>query len=85
MSLEVGIASTVSLQEAHNWLVRVCAEFQHPDLTSPLEVQGPATLEMNRYLFRLVGHVAPAQVIAVQDALRAYLIQRAQAEGVALG
>ncbi len=85
MSLEVGIAPTLSLQEAHEWLARVCTEFQHPDLKSPLRVQGPTTLEMSRYLFRVVGDVVPAQELLVQDALRAYLIQRAQAEGVVLG
>lgn len=82
--LEVGIAGSHPLESARQWLERTCTEFQHPDLKSPLEVQGPATLETSRYLFRVVGYAVPARVPFVQDDLRAFLLQRAQQEGVAL-
>lgn len=83
-TLEVGIAGSHSLEEARQWLERACTEFQHPDLKSPLEVQGPATLETSRYLFRVMGHAVSARVPFVQDDLRAFLLQRARQEGVAL-
>lgn len=84
LQLEVGIAAEYGLAQARLWLADACATFSHPSLHSPLELHGPATLDPTRYLFRIRGKVPPPQMEAVGDALRAYLLERAQADGVPL-
>ncbi|MEN3000219.1 MAG: mechanosensitive ion channel family protein [Armatimonadota bacterium] len=84
LALEVGIANTVALPAAREWLTRTVEAFQHPALRSPLSVQGPATLESTRYLFRIEGRVANRQGTEVQDALREHILLAAQKEGIPL-
>ena len=82
--LEVGIAASVSLPAAREWLQRALESFQHPALRAPLSLSGPASLENTRHLFRIEGRVAQRQGAAVQDALREHLLLTAQKEGIPL-
>jgi small conductance mechanosensitive channel len=82
--LEVGIAVSVPLPAAREWLQRTLESFQHPALRAPLNLSGPAALENTRHLFRIEGRVAQRQGTAVQDALREHLLLTAQKEGVPL-
>ncbi len=84
ISLEVALNATMPLAEARAWLERICAQFDHPDLRSPLSVHGPMNLESSRYLFRVDGFTTPSQSQTVLDTLRAYLLTQAQAESVPL-
>ena len=84
LTLEVGIASTLPLPAAREWLQHTLETFQHPALRAPLSFQGPASLESTRYLFRVEGRVANRQGTLVQDALREHLLLSAQRDGVPL-
>jgi len=82
ITLEVGIASTMELPAAREWLRQAVETFKHSALRSPLTVQGPASLERARYLFRVEGRAANRQGPAVQDALREHLLLAAQKDGI---
>ncbi len=82
--LEVGIASTMELPAAREWLQRTVESFQHPALRTPLSVQGPASLESNRYLFRIEGRAVNQQGTIVQDALREHLLLAARQHNIPL-
>lgn len=84
ITLEVPISATVPLNEAQAWLERTCAQFEHPDLRTALNIHGPVTLEVSRYLFRVEGFTTPTQSQTVQDALRAYLLNCAHADSIPL-
>jgi small conductance mechanosensitive channel len=84
LTLEVGVASTLDLPAAREWLVRTVEAFEHPALRTPLSVQGPATLETARFTFRVEGRVANRQVSTVQDALREHLLLAAKRDGIPL-
>ncbi len=84
LTLEVGIASTLELSAAREWLKRTVSAFEHPALRASLSVQGPASLENTRYLFRVEGRVANRQGSVVQDALREHLLLTAQRDGIPL-
>lgn len=83
-SIEVGIASTVDLEKARNWLEQASSAFSHSHLKGVLKVEGPLSLETNRYLFRVAGTTDAKAGTIVQDALRAYLLQNAKQAGIPL-
>lgn len=84
LTLEVGIASTLELPAAREWLTRTVEAFQHPALRAPLSIQGPVSLESARYLFRIEGRAANRQGSAVQNALREHILLAAQRDSIPL-
>ncbi|CUU06132.1 small conductance mechanosensitive channel [Armatimonadetes bacterium GBS] len=84
IAIEVGIASTIELNSARQWLEQSLAAFEHPSLKTPPSLEGPLTLEASRYLFRITAGAEPSAGTIVQDALRAHLLQSARQHQIPL-